>query len=140
MKLISLVLIFSILISSFSCYSTIFFSDHDKMRAILNDQEEVFIVKKDSTEYYLDEASYNFTNDSLYGDSQRIDYIKQAFHNYSKKNEPDQVIFAYDDIAHLKTEEFNWVNTTIFIGTSALVISGHVLYGISENLFFGWGN
>ena len=127
-------MIVSILFSSFGCYSTVFIGDQDKMRAVLNDQEEVVIVQDDSSEYYLEESFYNFIDDSIYGRAQRIDYVKQAIHSYSKKLEPVQIKVSIYDVAQIQLEEFDESKTIILALTTISLISVLVLLGISESV------
>ena len=98
MKVISVVLIFSLCYSWFGCYVTKKKEvwQRNEVQYVLSKGDKIIVKKTDQTEYFFNAGTYKVVNDTLEGNGQQvIDGQKQS---------PESFLIPLDDILQVDIE------------------------------------
>ena len=124
-KYIVSVLIPALLIQLYGCYSMTEISK-DEMSGF-KEGGDLTIYTKDSTIYSFEESNYHISNDSLYGKG----YVK--FSEDSDFKVATEGTIALTNIETIQQDEFNWVTTSLLIGSCVLPFVILRLLGFSSD-------
>ena len=128
MRLISVLLIGSLIYSIMACYSTKQIHQHEEITIALYRGEELKIYTKDSV-YKLKSSSYIVRKDTLYG------VLQDSKFGYDAKS----IKIGLSDISYIEKTNYDADKTTILLGAGVLmvlVIGGFYLAVSSLNFGF----
>lgn len=127
-KYIASVLIPALLIQLYGCYSMTEFSKNEMSG--FKEGGDLIVYTKDSTIYSFEDSNYHISNDSLYGKG----YVK--FSEDSDFKVATEGAIALTNIETIQQDEFNWINTSLLIGSCVLPFVILRLLGFSSDSHF----
>ena len=117
MKNISIILILSLLYSTFGCYTgNSPITKDDDLKDYLNEGTKLNIMTKDSVLYFFNAKTYKIVNDTLSGKGQRV--IK------NKKMDPEPIKIAVDDISQIQDDQYDYGHQNIISIIINLLLRG----------------